>query len=280
MARPTNFILKTCPVCGTEYKTYLGREKQTCSRKCMGISRTGENNPNYGNTWSLEQRKHLSDYQLSIKEKLSERVTKHWENNEERREKASKRMSETMSNLFKTNPEIWNKHHSEESKILIGKKSKEKFTPEFKATHKETMIKRGYWIDPSKKDPYILYREEADWVQKMWDIVDSELIKEHGIFNPLTNSKGCVRDHMYGRINGFKNNVPPILLRHPANCQIILNTENVKKAHTGDSSITLEQLLNNIKEYKHPWIEQAECLDAIKNYTEKGDPFHAVLFHF
>ena len=35
-----------------------------------------------------------------------------------------------------------------------------------------------------------------------------------------------------------------------------------------------------INEYKHPWIEQAECLEAIKNYTEKGDPFHAVLFHF
>lgn len=43
----------------------------------------------------------------------------------ERRENASKSMSETMSNLFKTNPEIWNKQHSEESKILIGKKSKE-----------------------------------------------------------------------------------------------------------------------------------------------------------
>ena len=151
MARPTNFILKTCPVCGTEYKTYLGREKKTCSRKCMGIAQTGENNPNYGNTWSLEQREHLSDYQLSIKEKLSDRVTKHWENNEERRENASKRMSETVSNLFKTNPEIWNKQHSEESKILIGKKSKEKFTPEFKSKHKETMVKRGYWLDPSKK---------------------------------------------------------------------------------------------------------------------------------
>ena len=35
-----------------------------------------------------------------------------------------------------------------------------------------------------------------------------------------------------------------------------------------------------INEYKHPWIEQAECLEAIKNYIEKGDPFHAVLFHF
>ena len=270
MGRYTTSILKICPVCGTEYKTYLCQEKKTCSKKCMGITFKGENNPNYGNTWSLEQRKNLSDHQLSIRETISKRVTKDWENNEERRRKISEIFSKIGKERIKDKSSFYGKKHSEESKLLIGKKSKEKFTQEFKDKLKKTMIERGHWLDPSKKDPYILYREEADWIRKMWDIVDSELIKEHGIFNTSTNSKGCVRDHKYGRINGFKNNVPPILLRHPANCQIILSTENVKKAHTGDSSITLEELLNDIKEYKDEWVEQAECLEAINNYLQGG----------
>lgn len=103
----------------------------------------------------------------------------------------------------------------------------------------------------------------------MWDIVDSDLLKTYGIFNNKTNTIGCVRDHMFGRREGHRLNVPPILLRHPANCQIVLNSENVRKSMNGDISKSLEQLFIDIKNYTKEWKEQKECLKAIEEYTNK-----------
>ena len=52
------------------------------------------------------------------------------------------------------------------------------------------------------------------------------LLKQFGMFNIETNTKGVVRDHIYGRKSGFKEKVPPEILRHPANCEIILHSSH------------------------------------------------------
>lgn len=79
----------------------------------------------------------------------------------------------------------------------------------------------------------------------------NDLLKEHGVFNARTNTKGCVRDHLLSRRYGFDNNIATWIIAHPANCEIVLNSENVRRANTNDNLITLEELLERIEN----WIE-------------------------
>jgi hypothetical protein len=53
---------------------------------------------------------------------------------------------------------------------------------------------------------------------------------------------------MYSVNEGWKNNIDPNLLRHPANCNLIPHSENQKK--NAKSSITLEELMERIKDFE------------------------------
>lgn len=79
---------------------------------------------------------------------------------------------------------------------------------------------------------------------------DFTLIQKHGWYkakNKGDNPNGINRDHLYTISDGFKNNVDPLLLAHPANCKLITHTENLKKR--GNSTITLEELLERIRNW-------------------------------
>ena len=49
---------------------------------------------------------------------------------------------------------------------------------------------------------------------------------------------------MYSVKDGFENNVPPELLAHPANCRLIIHSENASKHR--NSCITLDELKERI----------------------------------
>lgn len=55
------------------------------------------------------------------------------------------------------------------------------------------------------------------------------------------------RDHMISRDYGWLNNIPPEHIAHPANCEILLDTKNIKKGN--GCSITYDELLVRIKEW-------------------------------
>ncbi|QXO12178.1 hypothetical protein pEaSNUABM44_00515 [Erwinia phage pEa_SNUABM_44] len=74
---------------------------------------------------------------------------------------------------------------------------------------------------------------------------DLILLEEHGMFHPKKNPKGVSRDHMYSVHDGYHNKVDPSILKHPANCSIMLQTNNTIKHST--SSITYEELLERIR---------------------------------
>lgn len=77
---------------------------------------------------------------------------------------------------------------------------------------------------------------------------DLNLIKEHGIYkakNRGNNLNGISRDHMYSVYDGFKNNISPELISHPANCRLIKHVENSRK-HT-KSIITILELKRRIE---------------------------------
>lgn len=263
---------KTCLICGNGYSTYREHQK-TCSKECMGKYQTGSNNPNYGTKWTDEQRQHLSNYQKSISNVISKRVSQDWENNNIRREKAAEVMKKTVQGLCGNKNSFYGKTHTSAAKEVIRRKSSEKFTDEFKQQQRIAMETNKHWRPINELSAYEVYFKAADWVARMWDLVDTTLLNNYGVFNSKTNTKGCVRDHMFGRSKGFALGVPPVLLRHPANCEIVLHSTNVKKATSGDITKSLDQLIKDIEEYQLPWKEQQQCINAIAAYKQEKEVF-------
>lgn len=88
---------------------------------------------------------------------------------------------------------------------------------------------------------------------------DGELIKELGWYSSVTrnniniNLTGVSRDHRISRSYGFKNNIDPWYISHPANCQLMVHADNNSK-HM-DSSIDLNQLKEDIKKFESIYPE-------------------------
>lgn len=276
MGRKKVKIEKECPVCKKTFETYPARPSRTCSRRCMGIYQTGEKNPNYGTVWDEEQRKRLSDYRISIRDIVSEQVKSNWKNNEIRRLKASKTMSNTMSGNFGEKNPFFGKTHTDDIKSIISKKSKAKFTDDFKKQFRVTMEIAGHWIPLENKTDREIYFVEADWIDRMFDIVPNgiEMLNLYGIFDAVKNNNGVVRDHIVGRRYGFIQLVYPEILRHPCNCQILLQRDNVSKGQKNsdrpDCVIELEDLFKKIENYSGEWKEQEYVVSLINKYRSGG----------
>lgn len=73
------------------------------------------------------------------------------------------------------------------------------------------------------------------------------LLKEFGVYHPINNPNGVCRDHMLSKAFGFTNQVDPKIISHPANCQYLLNIDNIKK--NSSSSISLEDLIERIDKW-------------------------------
>ena len=79
-----------------------------------------------------------------------------------------------------------------------------------------------------------------------------ELLLTLGIYHPVSNPSGVVRDHMVSKEYGWRNNIPTAVISHPTNCRYITNIDNIKK---GDAScITIDQLYENIKNNSHVFV--------------------------
>ena len=267
-----------CTNCGKLFFRYSSTIKNKnavfCCKKCyynyLKTSFIGEKNPNYNKKWSEEAKEIQSKL---IKEKFIE--------NPELRIKSAvnkgKKLPGTSKKLkeyYKTHEQyLKGKHHSEETKKLIGEKSKEKYTEEYNKRMRKIYEDIGLWIPLEMKDDIQIYYDEANWKKPMFDIIkDKEQIKklnENGVFNCKKNHNGVVRDHIYSRRSGFENKVFPEILRHPCNCQILTNSENVRKKryyyHDGDDQ-TLEELIEKILNYKDEWYEQDLVIKLIEDY--------------
>ena len=88
------------------------------------------------------------------------------------------------------------------------------------------------------------------------DEFDFGLIETYGWYsakNHKNNPNGVSRDHMYSVKEGFKNKVSPLLISHPANCQLLRQLDNGKKS--ARSTITLEELMARIKIWNEKYGE-------------------------
>jgi hypothetical protein len=267
------FIVK-CLHCKDDIVTYSYYKTKYCSKKCKdtyakvkGLLK-GENNPNFGNTWSKERVEEFSKFK---KKQFAENPELRWEAGKANR--GVKLSKERIHRMFKDRPprSFYNIKHSEETKRKIGFKSSAKFTPKFNRRLRETNERLGNWIPLKDKPSRVIYDSTANWVVNMWNFAtgsELKLLRNVGIFNPYTNTEGVVRDHIYSRAKGFKLGVFPEILRHPENCQILLHSDNSIKR--GGCEITLNRLFNNIRNTEFKWKEQNTVLDLIKRYR-KGE---------
>lgn len=87
------------------------------------------------------------------------------------------------------------------------------------------------------------------------DEFDFEILKEHGMYSPTNkknNISGVSRDHMVSVKYGFEHGIDPEIISHPANCRLILHSNNVKKYDS--CSITLNELLKRIEEWDKKYV--------------------------
>lgn len=254
-------------VCKAEYqKTLVGELNPQHGRE----GKSGKDNPNYGNKWSQEQKdiasKRSKDWLNENKDEWLE-INRNREWTEEGKKNIGESARARLTGI--TKPPM-----SEQQKEKIGIKSAKKFTPDFKEKYRKTMEERGHWLPKDQKDPYDVYFAEAEWIDRMFDLVylnGAELLMEHGVFNMKTNSKGVVRDHKLGRKLGYTLGIFPQILRHPANCQIITHGNNVSKAHkckSTDSILTVNELFDAIINFPYEWKEQEECIRLINLYKQ------------
>lgn len=228
---------------------------------------SGENNPNYGNTWSNEQKKHLSEYKKKQYKENPDLAYSCGKSN-----RGVKFTEERISAMHKhRSRESYVRQHSEDTRKKIGKKSKEKWTLAYKEAHRQRMEKLGYWVPEHQRDPYKVYYKEANWIESMVDYFSDkelEMLNLHGIFS-MYNPKGWVRDHIVPRKVGYEHGLPAEILRHPANLQFIPHNKNITKGFADraltesekDSSIQL--LFKKIKNYSKEWKEQEKCIQHI-----------------
>ena len=79
---------------------------------------------------------------------------------------------------------------------------------------------------------------------------DFDLIEKYGWYSPSNknnNISGISRDHMLSIRDGFDLKIDPILLSHPANCKLMIHSENITKNRK--SSIDYNELLKRIEEF-------------------------------
>jgi len=279
-----------CEQCGTKYNKriyYLKNNKHNfCCKKCknewqkgkcplseeqkkdLSIRFRGENNPNYCNKWSDEQKKRggqLTSLRMTdeMKAHLSAKLT------------GRKISEESMKNYAEGGKKRRGRPQyiaTEETKNKIGIKSLEKFTSEFKIKFRKTNEDRGYWIPLDEKEDYIFYRDLSNWKGNLIKFLPQSIIDSFnkiGMFNCINNTDGYVRDHNYSRRSGFENSVFPEILRHPVNMQLILNSQNTAKKtsrYRDRDDQTLEELFYKIINFNQVWEDQELCIELITKY--------------
>jgi hypothetical protein len=103
------------------------------------------------------------------------------------------------------------------------------------------------------KEPFLLYRQRCNFDFKFEDYpgkFDLTLVEQNGWYSPSNkgnNINGVSRDHMVSVRTGFDLGIDPEIIKHPANCKIMLHKQNQSKREK--SSITVEELLERIRNW-------------------------------
>ena len=84
-------------------------------------------------------------------------------------------------------------------------------------------------------------------IYKYPDEFDLSLANLYGWYSPQKNIRGVSRDHIFSASKAFHLNIDPIIIRHPANCKLMIHLDNLRKSNT--CNITIEELKIKILEF-------------------------------
>ena len=210
---------KICPKCNS----FHSKKGIYCSRKCAN-----------SRSWSESDKKKIS---LGIKnsEKFKNLTSsKEWKNH--------------MSKIAKK--------QSEEGKINFKNLHLLEVQEQARETKRKNRIERILSEDINDKKRY---KNDCQFNFNLKDYpeeFDFSLIEKYGWYsapNKGKNLNGISRDHMFSISDGYKNKISPLLISHPANCQLLRHEENFHiKNHR--SSITIEELKNRIEIWNKKYI--------------------------
>ena len=105
----------------------------------------------------------------------------------------------------------------------------------------------GTYDNKDEKELYYLKCDFRFGLDDLKRVEGFDLIQKYGMYSVPDNLDGVARDHMVSRYYGWTHNIPPEVIRHPANCRIIKQRENSSKGK--DCSITIEELYERIKNW-------------------------------
>ena len=106
---------------------------------------------------------------------------------------------------------------------------------------KNYCVKQGTAVTDEKK----LYQDNCRFKFNPYDYTDMlgfDLFTSLGMYHAVTNPGGADRDHMVSIEYGWRNQVDPALISHPANCQFLVHMDNVRKGSGSDISVEELQL--------------------------------------
>ena len=84
-------------------------------------------------------------------------------------------------------------------------------------------------------EEYQKYRLDCNFKFNLSDYKDEfdfSLVEKYGWYSPTNkndNISGVSRDHMLSVREGFENGIDPNIISHPANCRLMIHSENISK---------------------------------------------------
>lgn len=107
--------------------------------------------------------------------------------------------------------------------------------------------------DSCRVDYYQYYRPASNFnfdINLYKDKFELSLVTKYGWYSPSNkgnNLNGVSKDHLFSVKDGFVNKVSVDVIKHPANCKLMIHKDNQVK--NSKSVITLEELLKRIEEW-------------------------------
>lgn len=144
------------------------------------------------------------------------------------------------------------RHHISWRDFIVGP-----FTPVYWNVCAKTG--RQFWYRARRKYHFDLYPERQEYarscrfkfpVSDYPDLLDLSLLRDAGWYSTpgsrrgVRNVDGVSRDHLLSVDDGWRLGIAPVIMRHPANCRLLLHRENQKKNRR--SAITATELFARI----------------------------------
>lgn len=213
-----------CKQCGVNFFALINNERKFCSSKCSGIS-------------SGTGRIHTEE----SKEKRRQKLT-----GQKRSEEVKQKTRDENNGKYIDGR---SKEYYLKRKDKVEGKRKCKYCNEYKIDKKKKLI-----CDECRGSYYKSYRPSCEFdfdIKSYKENFDFLLIEKYGWYSPSNkgnNLNGVSRDHLYSVRDGFINKVSVDIIKHPANCQLMKQTDNSSKKT--QSSITLDELLKRIEKWE------------------------------